>query len=178
MSLLTHMERWKDIEGYEGLYMVSTCGRVKSLGNGNSNNSKERILKQGKDKYGYFRVVLCKNNVTKTFQVHRLVAKTFIPNPLNLPCVNHKNEGKQNFVSNLEWCSYQYNTTYGTAIKRKSEKLKNLSTISKKVICIESGLIYPSTMEAERITGVSHSNISKCCIGKQKTAGGFHWQFV
>lgn len=167
-------EIWKDIEGFEG-YQVSTLGRVKSLGNGNSNNSKEKILKQYKNKKGYLFVNLYKDGKAKMFTIHRLVAKAFIPNPLNLPCVNHKTEDKSiNYVWCIEWCTQKYNVNYGTRNERISKKL------SKKVLCVETGIIYPSIIEVERQTRIAYQNISACCNGKpkHKTAGGFHWQYI
>lgn len=102
------VEVWKDIEGYEGLYQVSNMGRVKSL-------IKGIILKQWTDKDGYRQVGLLK----KTFKVHRLVAKAFIENPDDLPLVNHKDENKaNNNITNLEWCTNEYNLSYGTARKK------------------------------------------------------------
>lgn len=127
------IEEWKPIEGYENYYEISNYGRIKSLphkwvGFGKNINcktkSKIRITKTNKT--GYEQVVLFKNGTSKTFLVHRLVAMAFIPNPDNLPCVNHKDCIKtNNFVSNLEWCSYEYNNTYSNriekAIKRRKE---------------------------------------------------------
>ena len=118
-------EVWKDVVGYEGLYQVSNLGRVKSLGFDKWH--KGRILKQSFDsKRNYLFVGLHKDGKIKQKNVHRLVAETFIPNPDNLPCVNHKDEDKtNNFVfvnkdgsvdlnkSNLEWCTVAYNTNYG-----------------------------------------------------------------
>ena len=107
-------EYWKSVVGYEGLYMVSNWGRVKSIKFG-----KERILKPVTNSSGYLLVGLYKNNIEKKYSVHRLVAEAFIPNPYNLPQVNHKDENKQNnVVSNLEWCTHEYNNTYGTRIER------------------------------------------------------------
>lgn len=163
------IEIFKDIEGYEGLYQISNMGSVKSLGNGNSNNSKEKILKPTKDKKGYLTVDLYKQGKRKIYKVHRLVAQKFIENPNNLPQVNHKDEDKtNNQVNNLEWCDCQYNINYGT----RNEK------ISKQLMCLETGLVYPSTREVQKQLGFAHSNISKCCNGKIKSCGGFHWCYV
>ena len=108
-------EIWKDIPGYEGLYQVSTFGRVKSLDRvvGGQNNTTRRIKGKLKvpqqDDKGYSRTMLHVNNLYKLFLVHRLVAITFIPNPLNLPQVNHKDENPKNsHVDNLEWCTHAY----------------------------------------------------------------------
>ena len=116
------MEEWRDIEGYEGLYQISSLGRVKSFPRPTTPGG---ILKINKRKDGYCSVMLCKNGKTKRFLVHRLVAKAFIPNPNNLPMINHKNENpSKNIVDNLEWCDNKYNCNYGTLPKRKSEIAK------------------------------------------------------
>lgn len=104
-------EVWKDIDGYDGLYQVSNMGRVKSFKWG-----KERILKPYETGNGYLRVEL----QSKPFKLHRLVAQAFIPNPDNLPFVNHKDENpKNNMVDNLEWCDNKYNINYGTTQERR-----------------------------------------------------------
>ena len=121
-------ELWKDIEGYEGLYQVSSLGAIRSLdryrnrpsksGNMYIQRYKGKVLKQTLND-GYFTIYLHKDGVNKFYSVHRLVAKAFIPNPNNLPQVNHKDENKQNnCVENLEWCTAKYNVNYGTAIER------------------------------------------------------------
>lgn len=113
------MEIWKDIIGFEDLYQVSNCGVVR--------HKKFNHILKPRDNRGYKVVVLCKNNKHYNKSVHRLVAGAFIPNPENLPCVNHKNEVKDdNRVENLEWCDVKYNTNYGTGIKRMMEtRVKN-----------------------------------------------------
>lgn len=123
MAQTIRNEVWKEIEGYEGLYQVSTEGQVRSL---NYNHTgKTKILQQDTSKRGYKRVRLCKNGKSKPYSVHRLVALAFIPNPNNLPQVNHKDENKTNNVAwNLEWCTPAYNMNYGTRNKRSSEAKK------------------------------------------------------
>ena len=164
------IEIWKDIEGYENLYQVSNLGRVKSL---NYNHTgKEKIMKAKKDK-GYLRVQLYKDGKPKFYSVHRLVATSFLPNPNNLSQVNHIDEDKSNnIVDNLEWCSAKYNSNYGTRIQRIVEKN------NKQVLCVETGVVYPSTMQVEREIGFLQCNISKACCGKYKTAYGFHWRYI
>lgn len=102
-------EIWKDIQGYEGLYKVSNCGNVWSC-------ITKRILKPSKNTHTkHLGVILCKNSKKKRFQIHRLVAQAFIPNPLNLPQVNHINEIQDDNRSiNLEWCSLKYNNRYSS----------------------------------------------------------------
>lgn len=112
------IEEWKPICGYEGFYEISNYGRVKSL---DYNRTKqEKILRQGKNKYGYLMVVLYKEGKGKTIKVHRLVAQAFIPNPNNFRCVNHKDENKtNNCVDNLEWCDHKYNLNYKNTQARR-----------------------------------------------------------
>lgn len=118
-------EIWRDIPEYEGLYQVSNLGRVKSLGKGKTHNSKIHYLKPVLDNVGYYIVSLSMNGIKTKHFIHRLVTTAFIPNPDNLPCVNHKDENKlNNFVyinedcsvdlekSNLEWCTHDYNIKY------------------------------------------------------------------
>lgn len=107
-------EIWKPIKGYEGYYEVSNLGRVRSLGNGLTHNKSMTYLSGGNHR-GYRLVILWKNGHGTNKRVHRLVAEAFIPNPDNLPQINHKNEDKaDNRVENLEWCSAKYNTNYGS----------------------------------------------------------------
>ena len=170
-------EIWKDKKDYEGHYQVSNCGRVKSIKFG-----KERILKLRTDKKtGYLHVVLCKDGKAKAFTVHRLVAESFLPNPHNYPCVNHKDENKQNNnVSNLEWCSVQYNNTYGTRIERVAEKKTN-GKQSKPVLqyTLDGQFVreWESTAECGR-NGFNQGNVVACCQGKLKKYKGFIWKYL
>lgn len=108
------IEEWKDVPNYEGLYQVSNLGRIKSLRDKNG-KAREKILKLKLSKFGYYQICLCKNGKQKWYFVHRLVALAFIPNPNNLPQINHIDENKtNNYVENLEWCTSKYNSNYGT----------------------------------------------------------------
>ena len=125
------MEEWKSIPGYEGLYEVSSYGRVKSLEksyirkNGVIDHKPEIILSPKNNGKGYFIVCLYKNKTHKYYLIHRLVAQAFLPNLDNLPCVNHKNEDKNNNrVDNLEWCTEKYNSNYKGVLKRRSQRMK------------------------------------------------------
>ena len=123
------MEEWKEIPGYEGLYEVSNTGQVRSLDRYDNRNCfrKGKVLSPGKDTNGYLQVILSCNGKHKSIKVHRLIAQAFIPNPDNLPEINHKNEDKtNNRVDNLEWCDATYNINYGTArIRGKETAIKN-----------------------------------------------------
>lgn len=178
MKIINDMvEIWRDIEGYENLYQVSNLGRVKALGNGIC-NSKEKIIKPSNSR-GYLHVNLCKEGKIKTHLIHRLVAQVFIKNPENLPQVNHKDEDKSNNrVDNLEWCSAKYNTNYGSRTKRATESNTNHPNMSKKVLCVETGKIYPSTHQIERELGFYQQNIVLCCKGKCKHAYGYTWRYI
>lgn len=171
-------EVWKNIKGYEGLYQVSNLGRVKSLvfRNNVCCLNKEKILSLNKQKKGYISVILCKNGKPKMFYVHRLVADAFIPNPNNLPQVNHKDENKENNCEdNLEFCTRKYNINYGTC----REKIKK--SCSKKIEqCDENGRVikvWSSAKEASKHFGISNSTISQCAKGLHKHAGGFKWKY-
>ena len=168
-----------------GLYQVSDSGEIK-----NSNTG--RVLKPEYSNKGYACVHLRKDGKTKKHRLHRLIALTFIPNPSNLPEVNHKDENKtNNFVfvrqdgtvdqerSNLEWCTQGYNNNYGTRNKRAAEARIN-GKRSKQVFqySLDGTLvaIWPSTAECGR-NGFYITNVSACCNGKRKTHKGYRWSY-
>ena len=165
-------EIWCPIKGFEGLYEVSDQGRVKSIGYG-----KERILSPGKlQTTGYLQVVLCKNGEKKNLLVHRLVAQTFIPNPQNMPQVNHIDENpSNNKVENLEWCDAKYNNNYGTHNQRMVEKKsKPVLQYTKSGEFVKE---WKSASDVQINLNYNQSNISKCCTGKCKSAYNFIWKF-
>lgn len=115
----------------------------------------------------------------KNCKVHRLVAEAYIPNPDSLEQVNHKDENKKNnSINNLEWCNADYNNHYGSHSQKISDSLKGNTRATKRVLCVETGIIYESGMEAYRQTGISNVCISHVLNGKSKTAGGFHWRLA
>ena len=160
------METWKKIAGYEGMYEVSDQGRIKSLNYNHSGT--EKILKSGKKRDGYLLVCLYKDGQRKFLLVHRLVAESFIPNPNNLETVNHKDEVKtNNAASNIEWMTRADNKRYSAN--------KAVQMIDKQTG--ELLATFPSTNEADRVTGIHQGNISECCRGKRKSAGGYIWRY-
>ena len=112
-------EHWKDIDGYDGMYQVSDLGRVRSRKRG-----EWKVRKLCNDKYGYLQLLLSKNGKIKHFYVHRLVAQAFIPNDDETKTqINHRNECKsENKVSNLEYCTAQYNMTYNDIHHRRKRR--------------------------------------------------------
>lgn len=120
----------KDIVGYEGIYAITSCGRVWSY-------RRKKFLTSFKTPEGYEQVWLCRNGKPIGRYVHRLVAQAYIPNPDNLPVINHKDEVPyHNWITNLEWCTQLYNIHYGNhhenmckAVKQALQKKKELRTI-------------------------------------------------
>ena len=165
---MTESEVWKLIEGYE--YMVSNLGRVKSLERIDylGHHRKEKILKPGKTADGYLQVGLWKDGKRKSYHIHRLVANAFIPNPNNLPEVNHIDEDKtNNKVENLEWCNKTYNKRYSSAVA------VNQYTLEGKFIKTWSCM-----REIEYQLGFNQGSISHCCQGERKSASGFIWRYA
>ena len=170
-------EEWRDIPGYEGIYLVSNLGRIKSQPR---HGTKVGIRKLRKH-IGYWGINLTKDGITKHYLVHRLVALAFISNPQNLPCINHKDESRDNNrVENLEWCTHKYNLTYGTARKRQKESRANNPNdklIRKRVaekqqkpvkqfsLSGELIAIYPSMKDAVKATGMGKNTILRHCHG-------------
>ena len=188
-------EIWKDIKGYEGKYKVSNLGNVKSLNYCNTNTSK--ILSGAIMPNGYKKICLYKNGKQKNFLVHRLVADAFIPNPNNLPQINHKDENRaNNNVSNLEWCTAKYNSNYGNHKIKLSDKIKGKfkgeknpmygikgknNPSSKKVIqySLNGEFIkkWDCVREAGEELNIFPQHISRVCRGKRKSAKGYIWRY-
>ena len=182
---------WKDIPGYEGLYKVSNTGKIFSVV-----TNKELSVIQKKD--GYTCISLCdKDHNKKQYRIHQLVAKAFIPNPNNLPMINHKNEIKNdNRVENLEWVTAQQNSSYGTRPERISEKLKGVpkskEAIEKRLATMKEKLsnmtkeerqaMFGRTMSEERKKQMSierrKENLSQETIEKMSISNLLNRQYV
>lgn len=181
-------ELWKPVVGYEGLYEISSEGRVKRLAHitvdslGRTSCYEDKILKYHTSKStGYPNVNLTKNGCHKTINTHSLIADAFIPNPSNLPCINHKDENRGNSVlSNLERCDYSYNNSYGTAKeKRKSTLRKTLEGKHKKIyqFYLDGTLIKSYDCGVNQLEESLGYCIGDCLMGKSKTAHGFVFSY-
>lgn len=185
--IIMESEIWKDVVGYEGLYQVSNLGRIKRLPSVVKNRYiKGGLLKPRKHNSGYLSVYLCKNGVCEQWLLHRIVAMAFIPNPKNLPQINHKDSNRRNtFASNLEWCTQSYNIKYAYDHNHKKEKMqwyKGAKCISAKPVrsYSKSGEFvkeYGCIQDAVNETGILNSSISNCLKGRSKTAGGLIWKY-
>ncbi len=170
-------EMWRAIKGYEGIYEVSSQGRIRSVSRiirdslGREKEKEGKILSPYILNSGYKGIRFR----GKSFLVHRLVAEAFIPNPEGKPQVNHKDENKINNNSdNLEWMTKQENDHYGTAIKRRAEKQ------SKKVYqySLDGKLlkIWKSTNECKK-AGYNRTGIWFCCKGMHSQHKGYKWSY-
>ena len=176
-------EIWKDIEGYEGLYQVSSYGRVRSIDRFVMNNS---IIKRLSGKIlspiiiaGYMYVHLSKNGKKKHYRIHRLVADSFIPNPDNLPFINHKDcNPLNNSVDNIEWCDAQYNNNYSD---RNDKIVKTRSGRPLKIRVIQTSLTgkvikeWASVKEISDNTGYCYGYLLQAVSGKVPSAYGYKW---
>lgn len=179
-------EEWKDIQGFEGKYQVSSLGRVKSVDRILPHKTygtwhiKERILKPGRSGPGRKKYLIVQlhtgNGIMDSRKIHRLVAENFIPNPLHLPQVNHKDGNTENNnVSNLEWVTEHENVDHAwqnglctNIIKAKQRPVINLDT----------GERFDSLADAERSFGGSIGTISHALNGKHERAHGYRWAYA
>ena len=181
------------IIGYEGHYEVDSEGNIYSLKWKRRTRLKCQLINSG-----YYTVDLWKNNKNKKFLVHRVVAEAFIPNPNCLPQINHKDENRlNNNVENLEWCTAQYNSTYGHAVEKRAEKMRGRhepewkkkqhsewlreywkEKSDKYVVCVNDGKVFHTYNEAAREYHIERHYISKVCRGKQKSVKGLVFKTI
>lgn len=164
MNLNLKEEIWKPIAGFHN-YQVSNRGRIKNIKTG-------KVLKNVINSHGYAFVQLCNGSGLITqITVHKLVAQAFIPNPNNLPQVNHLDEDKtNNDVINLEWCTPSQNIRHSA--HQQSCRINQLSLDGKFI------RTWDSSHDIERELGYDQGHIIPCCKGKRKTANGFRWEYV
>lgn len=159
-------EEWRPVVGYENEYEVSNLGNVRRVLKGRPAQPRKLV----KGRRGYYELILCKKNKVKLCRVHRLVSEAFLPNPDNLPMVNHKDGDKtNNSVSNLEWTTAKHNQLHSRRI------LKNAVHPVK---CVETGVQYDSMAIAAEATSTDLSHLRQAAIGTRNKAGGYHWQLV
>ena len=171
------IEYWKDIPGFDGCYQVSSLGRVRSV----KFNKIVFLSISFSTRYGV--LTLFKNGKRHYRKIHRLVAEAFIPNPNNLPQVNHKDENPMNnSVDNLEWCDASYNCNYGTRISRMAQSLTNHSVPLKykavQQFDIDGNFIKEyCSIKYVKEDKYNPSTVCNCCRGRTKTAYGFIWKY-
>lgn len=157
-------EIWKDVVGAEEYYQISDMGRIKNKATGD-------ILKPSES--GYYRHIELRYGINKNVLIHRLVAEAFIPNPLNLRCVNHKNEIKtDNRAENLEWCTQRYNLLYGKNATQRNQRIIQYDLQGNAL------KIWESMKEASENLNIGAEGISACCRGKHKSSGGYVWTYA
>lgn len=182
-------EVWRDVVGYEGLYQVSSIGRVRSLRNKTRIVDKENgIMRQKFDCRGYLRVNLHKGGECKALLVSRLVAMAFIKNPYNYPVVGHMDDVKtNNSVGNLYWTTPRENNYHNGKMERFHElhnkKISQIAdALSTPVVStdIRTGeeSFFKSMQEASKRTGADSGKISMCCNGKRNSHNGMTWRFA
>jgi hypothetical protein len=180
------MEIWKDIKGFEGLYQISNYGRLKSF----KVYPEGKILKLTNKNGDYFSVVLQGIGFKpRSIRIHRLVAEAFLPNPCNLPEINHIDGNKQNnHISNLEWVTKSQNVVHSMTMlhPHQNDGIKNYNKFIKTTPVMQltkEGLpikTYLNCKEASKQTGICHRDILLVANHqpKRKTAGGYKWEFV
>ena len=175
---MANNEIWKEIKGFP-YYEVSNMGNVRSIDRvvTKKNNVKANIksiqLTPQISAKGYVCVPLYKNHKIKMARIHRLVAKEFIPNPNNLPQVNHIDGIKtNNCVENLEWCDNRHNQLHAMKLGliNRSKKVTQLSIDGEPI------KQWNSILEASKTLHIDNSHIGQVCCGKRKTAGGYKWK--
>lgn len=166
-----------EVDGYGNVYSLDRATVARRCNYTYTRHGKGGKLKSALNTHGYPVVTIMSDDGRHlTREIHRLVAKAFIPNPSGLPIVNHKDENKQNnFAENLEWCTYSYNLTYGS--KQAVLDTQRKALYGRKITETE-WVKYPSIMTAARETGISASNISLVCNQKRKRTKGHVFKFV
>lgn len=164
----------RDVAGFEGLYKVTSCGKIWSV-------RYNRFIKPAGGKGNYQMICLQVKGKQYFDYVHRIMAKAYIPNPDNCKEVNHKDEVKDhNWVNNLEWCDRRYNINYGTRndlVREKNRLSGCYKHIPKRIYCVETDTVYPSINSAAKELNLSQPLVSNCVNGKCKSVKGYHFRY-
>lgn len=176
----------RDLKKYEDYYLIDNIGNVISkprlTKNKNQFTNIYKVLTPKISKHGYLTITLCVDNKLKTCLLHRLVAEVFIPNPKNLPCVNHKDGNKlNNYVDNLEWVSYKDNSRHAyvnNVNDFKNKCIKNLEKLNEekryvKIILEKNGIIneFDNSNDASKFLGCAKDNLTRAIKNNKKCCG-------
>lgn len=191
MYFSTEKEVWKDIEGYEGYYQISNRARVRSLDRIVESDDRSPQFIKGDIKKatvrgdGYKYVSLYKDNKRKNKYLHRLLAEAFIPNPKNLPIINHMDENpSNNKLKNLEWCDHQHNLTYGNKINKTLDSegyQKQMKSMRKPIYAFDkkgNKNWFESITEACKALNLDNASVSACLSGRYKTHKGYSFKLA
>lgn len=188
-------EEWRDVIGYEGLYMISSFGRIISLGRIippgrggiTERYKKPKLMNPTPNKSGYYKCGLSKDGIVYHERIHRLVGKAFIPNPNNYECLDHIDTNPQNNnVSNLKWCTLKMNQNNPISLTKMSKAHKKRCDEGRiyvrpvvRISLINSNDIkfYNSIKEASS-DGFLHQSISKCCLKQMHKHKGYKWMYL
>lgn len=185
-------EIWKDVDGYEGIYIVSNKGRVISLSRSIANRYSMRCtnpkllnpyIRYVSENYRFHCVSLWKDNKCKSIRLHRLVALAFIPNPYNLPEIDHiDTDTSNNSIENLRWCTRIENANNPiTKEKNRIIRLgKPIHKLKKEIVQMQNGIIVNTFSCIKDVTkmGFNKNTVSSCCNNKRKNHKGYQWMFL
>ena len=176
-------EEWRDVVGFEGVYFVSSFGRIFRAKSKTHNATIVSPIPVKHKKQTYIHIRLNHYDKHRGTTVHRLVGEAFMPNPNNYPCLDHiDGDGTNNTVTNLRWCTRSMNNQNPISIRRQSEAHtgRAIDKIRKPVVQLKDGRvinIFPCITDVEK-HGFQHSCVSLACRGRKAHHGGFQWMYL